>query len=227
VKVGFFLVGTQSVDSSIGAVCAGALVQSVRRSMPGVPVVQMTDEGTAAVPGVDEVLRLPTEPLALLRMRHQSAVTGEWLFVDTDVYIQRDVRNVFADPFDIALTTRNWPHLKVAGGFTERMPFNIGVVFSRCPAFWADIHERLSGMSPEWQEWMGDQQAVCDLVGEKPKYKIAFLKGSRYNLPPAVTDDAEGTSAKMTAKASILHFKGAGRKAMMLDLIRREGGECA
>lgn len=226
-NVGFFLVGTNSVDSSIGVVCAEALVRSVRQSMPKVPVVQLTDESTPAVAGVDEVRRLPTEPLALLRMRHQASVDGDWLFVDTDVYIQRDVRKVFAAPFDIALTTRNWPHLKVAAGFTERMPFNIGVVFSRCPAFWRDIYTRVQAMTPEWQEWMGDQQAVCDLASEHPTYHVAFLKGSSYNLPPAMPGDEDAVSERMVAKASILHYKGASRKALMLEMIRRGDRPCA
>lgn len=220
--VGFYLVDTHSLDSAMGVVCADALIRSVRASMPGVRVVQFTDHETAAVRGVDDVHRLAAEPMARLRMRHQAAVQGEWLFVDTDVLIQRDVRHVFDQPFDVALTTRNWPHLKPAVGFSGRMPFNVGVVFSRCPAFWAEVYRRLGQRAADEQEWMGDQQTICDLVAAAPTYAIAFLKGSRYNLPPAVENDRDGLSARMEAKASILHFKGAGRKALLLDRIRRE-----
>jgi len=227
VKVGFFLVDNGSVDAACGAVCAGAMARSVKATMPGVPVVQLTDERTAAVAVVDEVLRLPDEPMARLRMRHQMSVDGEWLFVDTDIIFQKDVRKVFEEPFDVALTTRNWKHLRRAAGFAERMPFNVGVVFSRCPAFWKDVYKRLGKLSQESQQWMGDQQAICDLVGDAPKYQIAFLKGSRYNLPPAYEDDDEGVNQKMIRSASILHYKGVGRKAMLLERIRREGAGCA
>lgn len=225
-QVGCFLVDTQSVDSALGVICAEALIRSVRATMPGVPVVQFTDERTAAVSGVDVVARLPLEPLARLRVRHQAACEGDWLFVDTDVVIQRDVRPVFDQSFDIAITTRNWKHLKVAVGFSERMPFNTGVVFSRCPAFWQDVYKRLGKLPAEAQAWMGDQQAICDLIASKPRYDIAFLKGSRYNLPPAMAPDDTELSAQLEAKASILHFKGGERKALLLQRIRREAAPC-
>lgn len=218
--VGFFLVQNGSVEALIGQMCAQALARSVRRVMPGVPVVQFTDETSDGVPDVDEVRRLPPEPLARLRMRHQASVTGEWLFVDSDVLVQRDVRPVFAEPFDIALTTRNWPHLRPSAGFTERMPFNTGVAFSRHAKFWRAAYDRVCNMPRDLQDWMGDQQAICDLV-VTPKIKLRLLKGSRYNLPPALDGDAE-TNAELERKAHILHFKGVERKALLLDRIRRE-----
>ena len=221
--VGFFLVDTGSVDGALGVVCAAALVRSVRASMPGVAVVQFTDEQTAAVAGVNEVRRLPAEPMARLRMRHHAQAKGEWLFVDSDVLIQRDVRKVFAGPFDVALTTRNWKHLTPAEGFARRMPFNVGVVFSRTPGFWRAVYDRVLHMPEELQHWMGDQQAICDLVASGPKFTIAYLKGSKYNLPPALVDDADGLNQRLQAKASILHFKGLERKTLLLARIRKEG----
>jgi hypothetical protein len=230
VTVGFFLVDGGSVDGSIGAVCAEALTRSVRQSMPGVPVVQFTDETTQAVDGVDEARRLPSEPMARLRMRHHASVKGEWLFVDSDVIVQKDVRGVFEKPFDVAITTRNWEHLRRANGFTDRMPFNVGVVFSRCHKFWKDAYVALGKLSKESQEWMGDQQAICDLVAHS-RYRFAFLKGSRYNFPPYVSEkhgevdpNAVEESARIERKAHIVHYKGIERKALMLQRIR-EGVE--
>lgn len=224
-NVGFFLVDTGSVDYACGVECAEGLIASVRASMPKVQVVHFTDEQTPMVEGADAVRRLPMEPMAMLRSRHQSQVSGEWLFVDSDVLIQRDVRDVFAQKFDIAVTTRDWPHLKAASGFTERMPFNIGVTFSRSPEFWASVCTRVGDMSDEWQHWMGDQQAVCDLLLDKAsRYRVAYLKGSRYNLPPSVDADPSSLSRRMERKASILHFKGLGRKSMMIDRLR--GAAC-
>lgn len=222
-KIGVYLVDTGTVDAAAGYVCAQALIHSARATMPGVEVAHLTDEDSSAISEADVVLRLPNEPMAMLRMRHQSQCDGDWLFVDTDIWFQRDVRKVFETPFDVGITTRNWPHLKVAAGFSERMPYNVGVMFSRCPAFWASALKRLSKMDPEQQQWMGDQQVICDLVAAG-KYHVAFLKGSRYNYPPDA--DPTGLAATAQAKASILHYKGLGRKALMLERIRREAPGC-
>jgi hypothetical protein len=225
VTVGFFLVDTGTVESSCGLVCAEGLVQSVHATMPGVPAVQLTDERTPAVPGVQAVRRLPTAPMAVLRLAHQAAVTGAWLFVDSDVVIQRDVRDVFHQQFDVALTTRNWPHLKLAAGFSERMPFNVGVVFSRSQAFWRDAEALVRQMPDDLQHWMGDQQAICDLVATG-RFTLALLKGTRYNLPPAADADRTPATEKMERKAFIIHYKGVSRKTQMLARLKRDGA-CA
>lgn len=221
--VGFFLVDADPIEAALGVVCATALIESVHRVMPGVPVVQFTDEETPAVPGVDTVARLPAAPMAVLRMRHHGQVKGEWLFVDSDVVVQRDVRGVFDAPFDIAVTTRNWAHLRPAAGFTERMPFNVGVVFSRSRQFWRDVTNRLLRASRSQQQWMGDQQAICDLI-PTGRYRVAYLKGSRYNFPPALESDPE--TDLMQHKAAILHYKGPQRKALLVARVREGRPVC-
>ncbi len=223
--VGFCLVdtGRQSVARS----CAEALVASVRKVMRGVPVVQFSDRKTHRVDGVDAVSRAASAPLAVLRLAHQAAVDGEWLFVDTDVLFQQDVRSVFdAREFEVAVTTRNWPHLQTAVGFTDRMPINAGVVFSRSQAFWQDAVQLLSTMSTQDQSFMGHQQVIADLAASG-RYRVALLNGARYNLPPYVSDknglfdEAKAKmSRKLTASAAILHFKGK-RKELMLRRARK------
>lgn len=224
--VGFFYVDLGTDESVEVGVCASALVRSVRETMPCVPVVQFTDETTAPVDGVEDVRRMLFGPMALMRFAHQAHVSGEWLFVDSDVLIQRDVRDVFKKPFDVAVTTRNWPHLKTAFGFTERMPFNTGVVFSRSQRFWVEAETRLRRLSPEAQAFMGHQTVICDMVADR-QYEISRLKGSVYNCPPAVRDvDKANLSATLVRDAAIVHYKGLGRKALMLDRIQREMTGC-
>lgn len=207
-SVGFYHVERQSVASDVGYLCARALVKSVRVSMPGVKVVQFTDLASTAVKGVDAVRRKPSEPMALLRMRHQAGVEGEWLFVDTDVIIQKSCRPVFKRSFDIAVTTRNWPHLKAAVGFSERMPFNSGVMFSRCPRFWGEAYTRLRQLDEEKQQWMGDQEVICEMVTEDPlRYHVRHLSGTQYNFPPVVRDDV-ADAAVTQEQAYIVHYKG-------------------
>lgn len=213
-NVGFFHIDTKTDASEQGYACARLLVASVRRCMPYAHVVHFTDLTSPGVKGVDAVRRKPSEPMALLRMRHHAGVEGEWLFVDTDVIVQRSgVRKVFNDEFDIAITDRTWPHLKAAVGFTERMPFNTGVVFSRCPRFWADVYTRLRNLEPELQQWMGDQEVICEIVNEdSPRYQVRHLRGHKYNYPPVVEED----TTDLEAAAFIVHYKGPKRKPLMM-----------
>jgi hypothetical protein len=219
VNIGFFFVDKGGDDRHYARI----MVDSAKACMPKVRVVQFTDQKTKAVKGVDEVRRKPSEPMALLRMRHHAGVTGNWVFVDTDVVFQRSVRKVFDEAgWDIGLTTRNWEHVSQAAGFSQRMPFNIGVVFSRAPRFWAEVYRRLLMMPAAQQEWMGDQEAVGDLVAENAEmrwFQIAHLKGSAYNYPPLIPD--KKTEQERLTQAAIVHYKGAARKPMLLA--RRDG----
>ncbi len=224
--VGVFYVDIGTKESREVAVCAAACVRSVRRTMPGTDVVHLTDETTAPVAGAEAVNRVPAGPMALMRFEHQSRVVGDWLFIDSDVLFQRDVRAVFDRPFDVAVTTRNWKHLKPAAGFTDRMPFNTGVVFSRAQAFWVEALDRLRILSPDAQAFMGHQEVICDMVADG-RYHVAHLKGSHYNCPPAMRKaDDFPLSARMVKKAAIVHYKGLGRKHAMLKRIEREAASC-
>ncbi len=227
--VGFLHVETNRKSAEMGRRCAEALIQSVEATMPDVAVVQFTDETTPPVAGAFEVIRSKRRPMAIMRFWHQSKVKGDWLFVDTDVVFQSDVRSVFEKKFDIAVTVRDWPHLKRAGGFSERMPFNAGVVFSRSRKFWGKAYKRLLTMPVEFHDFMGHQQVICELVTEKA-VKVAYVKGSRYNCPPYVENGRPGgdpdLSAEMVQKAAILHYKGPERKALLMQRLR-EAEACA
>jgi hypothetical protein len=227
VTIGFLHVETS--ENPTGRICARGMVASCKRVMPTVRVIQFADMDTPAVDGADEVKRLPLESLALLRFRHQAAVKGDWLFLDTDVIVQKDVRKVFHNTFHVAMTTRNWKHLRPAEGFAERMPFNAGVIFSRSPSFWRECTERLEQSDIHDQEFMGHQQIICDVVMSQ-RYQIAYVKGSAYNCPPYVDDGREGGDEALgkllVSQAHIVHYKGALRKPMLLSRLRKEFG-CA
>lgn len=177
------------------------LIASIRRAMPGVPIVHLTDLQTCKIAGVDEVVRAFDAPLALGCVRAYASCEGEWLFVDTDVIVQQDVRHVFEAPFDIAVATRDGT-LKpdeVGTKFMARMPYNKGAVFSRSPAFWQSAVERLEGMSVKQQAWMGDQLAMCETI-QSSMFMVRILP-NRYNYPPH--QQFEDLRDK-----AILHFKG-------------------
>ena len=203
--------------------CARAMVASARKVMPYEEIVQFTDMTTKPLKGVDAVRRKPSEPMGLLRMRHCAGVDGEWLFVDTDVIFQQPVTAVFKKTnWDIAVTSRNWTHVKHAVGFSQRMPFNTGVVFSRCPQFWGEVYTRLRCLDPEQQEFMGEQQIICEVAADTDRYKIKYLSGAVYNCPPEVPGK-NPTSAETEAAAAILHYKGKERKLMMLRRAKHQG----
>jgi hypothetical protein len=88
---------------------------------------------------------------------------GEWLFVDTDCVIRKDVSDVFEDDFEVALTDRKgsmWE--KTPYGMV--MPYNMGVTFSRSPEFWEKVKKYLLTMPQKYQEWEGDQRVVCEMA---------------------------------------------------------------
>lgn len=212
-RIGFYHVATDNPASETGYECARLLVKSAKAKMPDVPVFMFTDLTSRPVKGVDKVFRKPSEPMALLRMRHHACVEGDWLFVDTDVFFQQPVIDVFQSAtWDIGVTSRDWTHLPESAGFAERMPYNMGVVFSRCPEFWGECYTRLRDESPELQRWMGDQQVFCDTIASE-RYEIKSLSGVRYNFPP----ELPGSTAKdLERVAHILHFKGSKRKSLLL-----------
>lgn len=173
---------------------AAAMVASVRRVMPDVHVVQ---------------LPASNGPIARAVLEAYASVSGEWLFVDTDVILQEDVRPVFDQPFDVAVATRAGTFREGEDGskFMARMPFNKGVVFSRSQAFWVAALERMAGMKPAAQAWMGDQQAMCDVIASGAFHVLTLP--NRFNYPPKFRGEP-------VADKAALHFKGP-RKPWMLE----------
>lgn len=191
---------------------AAALIRSVRRAMPRVAIVHLTDETTAPMPCVDQVIRRAPAPVALGCLEAYAACVGEWLFVDTDVIVQRDVRWIFDRPFDIAVAERDgtFKPKEVDSKFMRSMPFNKGAVFSRSPAFWSAAADHLRGSSEKRQHWMGDQASMNAVIASG-RFKVEILP-ARYNYPPLSKDEDLNGQA-------ILHYKGA-RKDWMLQAHR-------
>jgi len=206
VKVGFFHAGPSPVHLELAQV----LIRSVRRAMPGVPIVHLTDIDTPPIAGVDDVRRRPAGPIAMSVLEHYAGCYGDWLLVDTDVVVRRDVRAVFDLTFDIAVATREgtFKPSEIGTKFMKSMPFNKGVVFSRNPAFWAAAAKALREASEKQQSWMGDQRAMNDIIATA-RFFVRVLTNA-FNYPPKRRD--EDLSDKY-----VLHYKGP-RKAWMLEL---------
>jgi hypothetical protein len=172
------------------------------------PIVQMSDLSTPAVAGVDEVIRLPFRiPLMPYRLKHLASFPHtDLLIIDTDVIAMAPVNEVWAQPFDVALTKRDYSLHD--GAVPLDMPYNTGVMFSRSQAFWQESYEWLMTQSAERQRWYGDQLAVAE-VAERGAYKVLDLPCDDYNWSPNSRSD--------TSNAKFWHYKGAIRKKWIYE----------
>ena len=91
----------------------------------------------------------------------------------------------------------------------NKMPFNLGVVFSRCPEFWIMVGKEMDKMNLKKQDWEGNQRAACDIIA-KNIFNVKILPGLKYNYPPQKIIEFD-----FSGKA-IVHFKGPTRKDMMI-----------
>lgn len=199
-KVAFFTVFRRD---PIHYILAEVLIKSIRATMPGVPIVQLTDETSPAIANVDEVRRRPHGKMLERRLEHYAALEmGDWLLVDTDITIREDVRPVFGTRFDIAFADRSWPHIAPTPELTAAMPYNTGVAFSRSPLFWQDVLATWRAFSPETQaDWMSEQKAVAAVLRTE-RFALQVLPGRIYNYPPTTVNDPG------IQQAAVIHYKG-------------------
>lgn len=198
-KVGFLHVGADIRLPEI-MVCSAKGVMNC-------PVVQMTDDVTPRVPGVDEVIRSTwnKKELMLYRLQHLANLDGEFLILDTDIIVQRDIRKDIGK-CDAMLTRRLGPIFDKDGiDVVKEMPYNCGVMFCRNRAFWKKCLDILDGLPQEKKEWYGDQIAIRDAA---PFFNVQELPCDEYNYTPL--HRAEDVSRK-----AIVHYKGI-RKDWML-----------
>jgi len=207
-RVGFY---TSFRGDPLHYVLGGAMVRSVRATMPGVEIIQLTDDTSPKVLGVDEVRRAPREKMALDVVNHYSRCEGDWLLLDTDILVKRDIRGLFdGATWDLAFTDRDGMG-EIGPKFAESNPYNIGVVFQRNgKAFWEAVAEGLKKEEDKLQSWMGNQVVACRLINSG-EWNTQFIPGGVYNYPPKSKEDSP-------PEAAILHFKGPKRKMWLWEL---------
>jgi lipopolysaccharide biosynthesis glycosyltransferase len=209
VVIGFLYVGEASIIPEI-------MVASVHATMPDARIVQMTDFETKKVIGVDEMIRKHWDqrllmPYRLLHLKEFPAVNA--IFLDADVVVQRDLRRLFQDEFDIALTYRDEtdPSLRKSPLAYQMMPFNAGVMLARSSGrdFWAEAHRVCLDMPEDRQYWFGDQLAIKE-VAARTTLKVKQYPCALFNYSPSRWD--EDLSDKY-----VIHYKGNNRKIWMQD----------
>ena len=177
------------------------------KAVHGCSVVQMSDLRTAAVPGVDEVVRIPFRiPLMPYRMKHLASFDhDEMLVLDTDVICKSAIDDIWLHYFDVGLTLRDRGELYAGDGadIGGGMPFNTGVMFSRSRSFWDECYRWLITQPPDVQRWYGDQRAVAKIAG-RGTHQVMILKCAEFNWAPAFEGDS--------SEARFWHYKGARRK---------------
>jgi hypothetical protein len=123
------------------------------------------------------------------------------LIVDTDVIAKRSVNDVWAEPFDVALTYRDYG--VIDGPDEIACPVNTGVMFSRSNDFWAECYCWLASQPENLHRWYGDQKAVAQ-IASNGDYRVLPLPCDTYNWSPNSRDDH--------SEARLWHYKGAIRK---------------
>ena len=184
---------------------AQVMVASVRRHMPGVEILQLTDETTPAIDGCAPV-RLPwdgEEPM-FFKMAHLARLHGDVLALDTDVVVQADLSGVFTLPFDMAFTWRDGP-IRGPGGqdIAKIMPINCGVMFQREPRFWLACMDWCQ--QHKCDHWCADQLAVAH---NAIFWDVLRLHCENFNYTP--NKRTEDVSQRL-----VVHYKG-DRKEWML-----------
>ncbi len=199
------------------------MVASVKAAMPGAEVVQMTDQATSAVPGVDSVIRQDWDgkKLMIYRLAHLAALERTaCVLVDTDVVVQRSLAPVFERAFDVALTVRHEPvrTLDKTKDLAPEMPYNTGVMFSREPRFWKAALERCRALPEKQHDWWGDQVSVKQ-VADTGQFNVLELPCEVYNYSPS-------TESEDVGERHVVHYKGARKvwmKQRFLGAPRRRG----
>jgi len=187
------------------------MVASVKAAMPGAEIVQMTDQVTAPVPGVDSVVRHEWDgaKLMIFRIAHLAALErAACVILDTDVIVQRSLAPVFEQAFDVALTVRHEPvkTFDKTRDLAAEMPYNTGVMFSREPRFWKAALECCRGLPEKQHDWWGDQVSV-KAVADSGQFNVLELPCDVYNYSPST--ESEDVGAR-----HVVHYKGA-RKVWM------------
>jgi len=206
-NVGFYHITREDTRSST---MPDLMVRSVRRHMPDAWIVQFGTDLSMRLTDVNYFVRRAPLPMALALIEYKKfiSVTGEdWLFLDTDVVVQRNVSEVFDDrEFDLAVATREGtmrPH-EVGSRFMARNPYNCGAIFSRSAEFWRHAYARAEQHIGR-HDWGCDQEAMCQVIASE-RYRVKVLPND-YNYPPHSAD--EDVSAK-----AIVHYKGSRKKWM-------------
>lgn len=227
---------TQIVFLHVGgdATLPTILCRSIRTHNPDAVLIQCTDHVSPAVDGADRVVRFDgdVDRLMLFRVSAFAAMTisEPTLFLDTDMICLQPIDPKAAlDGAEAAVCRREYHRdilldpramnidLSEYAGRTldEVYPYLACAVICRQPEFWTACLDELRRMPPKFLRWFGDQEAMRIVVNAR-RDRTRWLPESLY----ACLADVETDPSK---NPKLCHFKGPGRKQMMLDCAKTIG----
>lgn len=160
---------------------------SVRRHMPDVEIVHLSDHRTKTLEGADSVMAIEWKAGHSNRGDLHALVHGDVLFLDTDTLIARDLRPVFDGSFEVAVAKR-------PDAWAGPEKYNQGVVFSSDEHFWKDLAEHARARK-QWSE------VTFMEVFDSGRYRTKVLP-EIYNYSPP-------------ADVAVLHWKGIRHRDML------------
>lgn len=176
----------------------GALsIASAKKHMPEIEVVHLTDAKTEPLQGADTVLRFDTEGNFWKRYwTAAAALDGEVLLVGTDTIFRRDVSDLFAEQFEVAL-----PHIA-----DRRLRYDAGTQAVRTP----DFFRHLAASPFAELEQVTTDAFLNEFAHCVKSYngKIIDLPGKIYSFVPCAHDDPGIQSA------AIVHYRGPRKRWM-------------
>ena len=164
----------QSPEDTVQRVVAAIAMTAVRKHVPFARVFHLTDQTTQKLAGPCDLKRVH----ANTRCSAQAEFKEPALFLDTDVVVQRDIREAFSAASDVIVVKSRHP----------TRPHNGGVVFCRKPEFFQRI-----------EELGGDVEIAFNKVVESGEFSVTVLP-DEYNY---TLDNPYEQAPK-----AILHYKG-------------------
>lgn len=178
-------------------------VRAVRKHMPYAEIWHLRGNKTPKYPGAD--MDAVLDPMYHRPAHSAMLPSGDALFLDVDCVVQRDVYEVFKEPFDWAVCVRQ-QYENEPGVSLDRPAFNGGVIFSRTREFWKHFAEFIAQ-----EDWRWNDTAIGQYVQERNRFALKVLPSSIYNyIPESPHEDLSGRA--------IVHYKGEKRKYWMKHL---------
>jgi hypothetical protein len=215
-RFAFFYSGLDIIEASM-------LTRSIQLSNPECEILQISDQHTAQVPGVTQIIRFdyPTTELnhieitkhRLLCYSRLEFVNTPTVFLDTDMLVIKKITeeeifqsadNVFLKRWWNASINRPDPldplHSYNNKTLNDIWPYIACFIACRNDQLLKDLHSTIDELNEIQKGWTVDQHAIKKLI-ESNKHSVATVSEYHYGCLPA-REDAD------LAQAKILHFKG-------------------
>jgi hypothetical protein len=192
---------------------AELMVKSCRSAMPGIEIVQITNQYSRKLPFVDRVdTRVWKHGMDWLPyVSDYYAELGECLILDSDIIVQKDLRRLKELNVDLAVPVRR---KAISSDDGAVMNVQMGVCYSNNSDLWKEISKRVRKMErPIDRNWWGIQLVLWDMLLEcskgESKFNLKAVKHRDFNYTPQDEKDAP-------EDVWAIHYKGQNRKGWML-----------